>query len=163
MAISELFQSFTKEANFKIHKWATISFELKKFLEGFRIETFRFFGRFSDEIGILVPTILYLILRLFAVQHINCMLPNIIFCVWQPYFFDSLGLRSPITLQPKLIFQELRRNKLEWDKIANDRNFVNKWTKFLHEFCILLDMVFVVRDEMSNYMGLTTVQGRHKT
>ena len=48
-------------------------------------------------------------------------------------FFDLLGLISPITLQPKLIFQELCGNKLEQDKVINDKNNINKWTKFLHD------------------------------
>ena len=48
-------------------------------------------------------------------------------------FFDLLGLISPITLQPKLIFQELCGNKLERDKVTNDKNNINKWTKFLHD------------------------------
>ena len=48
-------------------------------------------------------------------------------------FFDILGLISPFTLQPKLIFQELRRNKLEWHKVINDKNNIKKWTKFLHD------------------------------
>ena len=48
-------------------------------------------------------------------------------------FFDPLGLISPITLQPKLMLQELCRNKLEWDEVINDRNNINKWTKFLHD------------------------------
>ena len=43
-------------------------------------------------------------------------------------FFDPLGLISPLTLQPKLIFQELCRNKLEWEEVINDRNNINKWT-----------------------------------
>ena len=47
-------------------------------------------------------------------------------------FFDPLGLKSPITLQPKLTFQEFCRNKLEWDEVINDRNNINKWTKLLH-------------------------------
>ena len=37
-------------------------------------------------------------------------------------FFEPLGLKSPIKLQPKLIFEGLCRNKLEWDKVINDRN-----------------------------------------
>ena len=48
-------------------------------------------------------------------------------------FFDTLGLLRSITLQPKLIFQELCRNKLEWDQVINDRNIISKWTKFLHD------------------------------
>ena len=48
-------------------------------------------------------------------------------------FFDPLGLISPITLQPKLMLQELCRNKLEWDEVINDRNNINKWTKFLND------------------------------
>ena len=48
-------------------------------------------------------------------------------------FFDPMGLISPITLQTKLIFQELRRNKLEWDEVIHDRNSINKWTNFLHD------------------------------
>ena len=58
-------------------------------------------------------------------------------------FFDPLGLISPFTLQPKVIFQELCRNKLEWDEVINDRNKINEWTKFLHDLgqsktCIVL-------------------------
>ena len=55
-------------------------------------------------------------------------------------FFDPLGLISPITLQPRIIFKELCRKKLEWDKVINDRNNTNKWTKFLHDlgqFCLI--------------------------
>ena len=48
-------------------------------------------------------------------------------------FFDTLGLLSSTTLQPKLIFQELCRNKLEWDQVINDRNIISKWSKFLHD------------------------------
>ena len=40
---------------------------------------------------------------------------------------------SPITLQPKFIFQELCRSKLEWDEVINDRNNMKKWTKFLYD------------------------------
>ena len=48
-------------------------------------------------------------------------------------FFDPLGLISPITLQPRIIFKELCGKKLEWDEVINDRNNTNKWTKFLHD------------------------------
>ena len=36
-------------------------------------------------------------------------------------------------LQPKLIFQELCRNKLDWDKVINDRNIINKLTKIFRD------------------------------
>ena len=55
-------------------------------------------------------------------------------------FFDLLGLISPITLQTKLIFQERCRNKLGREKVINDKNNINKWTKFLHDlgqFCLI--------------------------
>ena len=69
-------------------------------------------------------------------------------------------LTHPITLQPKVIFQELCRNKLEWGEVINDRNNIDKWTKFLHDLG-QLNMFFVVRVEMSNCTSLATVQGKH--
>ena len=52
---------------------------------------------------------------------------------YRSYVSDPLGLISPIMLQPKLIFQELCRNKLEWDEVINDRNIINKLTKIFHD------------------------------
>ena len=32
-------------------------------------------------------------------------------------FFDPLGLVCPVVLQPKLLFQELRELKVDWDEV----------------------------------------------
>ena len=40
--------------------------------------------------------------------------------------FDPLGLISPIILQPKLIFQEICKSKLEWHEIINNRGIIDK-------------------------------------
>ena len=53
------------------------------------------------------------------------------FCVIFYVFLTHWDLKAQ--LQSKLIFQELCRNKLEWDKVINDRNIINKWAKFLHD------------------------------
>ena len=44
--------------------------------------------------------------------------------------FDPLGLIAPITLQPKLLYQEVCRKKI-WLGWTNDTNINDKWSKFL--------------------------------
>ena len=48
-------------------------------------------------------------------------------------FFDPLGLIAPITLQPKLLYQEVCGKKIDWDELINDTNINDKWSKFLLE------------------------------
>ena len=47
--------------------------------------------------------------------------------------FDPLGLTAPITLQPKLLYQEVCRKKFDWDELINDTNINDKWSQFLLE------------------------------
>ena len=48
-------------------------------------------------------------------------------------FFDPLGLIAAITLQPKLLYQKVCREKFDWDELINDTNINGKWSKFLLE------------------------------
>ena len=46
-------------------------------------------------------------------------------------FFNPLRLIVPITLQPKLLYQEVWRKKFDSDELINDTNINDKWSKCL--------------------------------
>ena len=132
-------KSCLKEANFELRKWATNSFEMKRFIDSIENNS-----PSKMDISSVYRKVLGLnwdtgtddfifdfenICR--TAEKLDVTKRNILRIA--AMFFDPLGLISPITLQPKLIFQELCRNKLEWDEVINDRNNIKKWTKFLHD------------------------------
>ena len=45
-------------------------------------------------------------------------------------FFDPLGLVCPVVFQAKLLFQELCKLKVDWDKVVNG-DVATKWDRFL--------------------------------
>ena len=145
-------KSCLKEANFELRKWATNSFEMKKLIDSnennsrskmdiSESETYveNLFGSSSvyrKVLGLNWDTGADDFIFDFenicrTAEKLDVTKRNILRIA--AVFFDPLGLISPITLQPKLIFQELCRNKLEWDEVINDRNNIKKWTKFLHD------------------------------
>ena len=52
-------------------------------------------------------------------------------------FFDPLGFFSPLTLKPKLLFQEACSNKLGWDSEISVGQIFEKWGSFLRELKLL--------------------------
>ena len=46
--------------------------------------------------------------------------------------FDPLGVVSPVVISPKVIFQELCIEKLEWDDPIPDENCI-RWSAWLHD------------------------------
>ena len=152
MEFYEKSKSCLKEANFELRKWATNSFEMKKFIDSnennsrskmdiSESETYveNLFGSSSvyrKVLGLNWDTGADDFIFDFenicrTAEKLDVTKRNVLRIA--AMFFDPLGLISPITLQPKLIFQELCRNKLEWDEVINDRNNIKKWTKFLHD------------------------------
>ena len=134
MEFYEKSKSFLKEANFDLRKWDTNSFELKKFIDSngnnsrsdmdiSDSETYveNLHGSSSVYRKVLglnwdtgVDDFIFgfeNILR--TAEKLDITKRNILRVA--AMFFDPLGPISPITLQPKLIFQELCRSKLEWD------------------------------------------------
>ena len=145
-------KSCLKEANFELRKWATNSFEMKKLIDSnennsrskmdiSESETYaeNLFGSSSvyrKVLGLNWDTGADDFIFDFenicgTAEKLDATKRNILRIA--AMFFDPLGLISPITLQPKFIFQELCRNKLEWDEVINDRNNIKKWTKFFHD------------------------------
>ena len=70
-------------------------------------------------------------------------------------FFDLLGVLSPIVLQAKLIFKELRINKYEWDT-DYDHDIKGQLNKFLED----LLTYFAVPRGMSNFHGFSDSSGQ---
>ena len=148
-----------KEANFDLREWAANSFELKKFIDSnenksrpemdiSNSETYveNLYGSSSvyrKVLGLNWDTGAGDFIFDFenisrTAEKLNITKRNILRVA--ATFFDLLGLISPVTLQPKLIFQERCRNKLGRDKVINDKNNINKWTKFLNDlgqFCLI--------------------------
>ena len=145
MEFYEKSKSCLKEANFNLRKWATNNFELKKFIdsnennsrskmdisdnETFEENLYGSSSVYRKVLGLNWDTGADDFIFDFAnicrtVENLDVTKRNILLVA--AMFFDPVGLISPITLQPKLIFQELCRNKLEWDKVMNDRNNINK-------------------------------------
>ena len=152
MEFYEKSKSYLKEANFNLRKWATNSFQLKNFIDSNENNN-RSEMDISDGEAYVAnlygsTSVYRKVLRLnwdtgaddfiFDFENISRTMEKLditkrnIFRV-AAMFFHPVGLISPITLQPKLIFQELYRNKLEWDEVINDRNNFNKWNKFLND------------------------------
>ena len=145
-------KSYLKEPNFELRKWAINSFEMKKLIDSnennsrskmdiSESETCveNLFGSSSvyrKVLGLNWDTGADDFIFDFenicrTAEKLDVTKRNILRIA--AMFFDPLGLISPITLQPKLIFRELCRNKLEWDEVINDKNNIKKWTKFLRD------------------------------
>ena len=145
-------KSCLKEANFELRKWATNSFEMKKFIDSSdnnsrskmdisESETYveNLFGSSSVYRKVLrlnwdtsPDDFIFDFENIWrTAEKLDVTKRNVLRTA--AMFFDPLGLISPITLQSKLIFRELCRNKLEWDEVINDKNNIKKWTKFLRD------------------------------
>ena len=49
------------------------------------------------------------------------------------YLFDPIGMLTPFTLEPKLLIQELLRQKVEWDETI-PRDIPQRWNKWKISF-----------------------------
>ena len=125
-------KSYLKEANFGLRKWPTNSLELKKFIdsnESYSRSKMDISNNETNAENLYCNSSVYRkVLRLNWDTGVDYFIFNfeIIFFVVEKLdttkrntfritamFLDPLGLGTPITVQPKLIFQELCRNKLE--------------------------------------------------
>ena len=138
-----------KDANFELRKWATNNCDAQKYIDQNRdpnkelndsetnVESlYRSSNSYRKVLGLNWKKdsdefVFDLEVIYDAAKNLHVTKRNILHIA--TIYFDPLGLITPITLQLKLLYQEVCWKKFDWDELINDMNINDKWSKLFGE------------------------------